>query len=69
MNAPLKRCAYIRKETAKNEERTEFETITLGRYNFTENSDGTVTTSAYTGDHVEENSKDTTNLKKCNIFL
>ena len=47
----------------KNEEKTEFETIELGRYKFTKNSDGTVTTSAYTGDFVEENSKDTQNLK------
>ena len=40
------------------------ETIILGRYDFTKNSDGTITTSAYTGAYVEENAKDTQNLLK-----
>ena len=37
------------------------ETITLRRYDFTKNSDGTVTTSAYAGSFIEEDSQ---NIKK-----
>ena len=45
-----------------DEQRTEAnkKTITLGRYNFTKNSDGTITTSAYSGDFKEETASEHT---------
>ena len=45
-----------------DEQRTEAnkKTITLGRYNFTKNSDGTITTSAYSGNFNEETASEHT---------